>query len=592
MATIVADSASYAHVAAAVAAASAGDTVTIPAGSATWASTLTYSKAIHLQGNGIGSTVISHAGIAIQVTGAEGAQWTISGIEFTSTGLNSCILSKGNCHNFRIHHCEFNNTDASGIQELISVGDENDVDQQYGVIDNCALDNGRIVVRHGLGDKSWKENSAFGSADAVYIEDCTFTQSNGAFCNSIDSGNGGRYVFRHNSVKDNFLMAHSLLNGSEAYFCRGTRKWEIYENTIEALTNGMTHYIAIALSGGTGVVFNNTVTNAVGVSDQWNEALSVDNNRTYVDDGHGPGLADGSNIIDGNAAHDATCTGAHSGANDAAGLTCAGKTWTPSAYVGMYIYNLTDGSKGEITANAATTVTATLSGGTDNNWDTGDTFKITNGYPACDQIGRGIDASLTPAALPPYDSSYQPQALEPMYAWSNTLDAAQKGVVVVNGCEKHISANRDYYAYNASFDGTTGVGVGLLASRPATCTTGVGYWATDTEILYVATATNTWEPYYTPYTYPHPLRGEGSSPDVITVVSPNGSESWEGGTAHNITWTNTGDTVYENVKIQYSADSGATWTTITASTPNTGSYAWTIPNTTAATYLIKISVVI
>ena len=46
--------------------------------------------------------------------------------------------------------------------------------------------------------------------------------------------------------------------------------------------------------------------------------------------------------------------------------------------------------------------------------------------------------------------------------------------------------------------------VGLLADRPATCTTGVGYWATDTETLYTATSTNTWGTYYTPYTYPHP----------------------------------------------------------------------------------------
>ena len=34
-------------------------------------------------------------------------------------------------------------------------------------------------------------------------------------------------------------------------------------------------------------------------------------------------------------------------------------------------------------------------------------------------------------------------------------------------------------------------------------------WLTDEQIagtLYKCTSTNKWEPYYTPYTYPHPLR--------------------------------------------------------------------------------------
>ena len=84
---------------------------------------------------------------------------------------------------------------------------------------------------------------------------------------------------------------------------------------------------------------------------------------------------------------------------------------------------------------------------------------------------------------------------------------------------------------SGTFDGTGaaesggGVGCGTLANRPETCTTGVGYWATNQKCddltgmvgvnpsipisgtLYKCTSTNTWEPYYTPYTYPHPLRG-------------------------------------------------------------------------------------
>ena len=42
----------------------------------------------------------------------------------------------------------------------------------------------------------------------------------------------------------------------------------------------------------------------------------------------------------------------------------------------MQVFNSTDGSSAIITDNDATTVTATLTGGTDNDWDIGDTYEI------------------------------------------------------------------------------------------------------------------------------------------------------------------------------------------------------------------------
>jgi len=48
-----------------------------------------------------------------------------------------------------------------------------------------------------------------------------------------------------------------------------------------------------------------------------------------------------------------------------------------STLVGQIIYNVTDGSKGYVTANTSTTITCILSGGTDNTWTINDVYKIT-----------------------------------------------------------------------------------------------------------------------------------------------------------------------------------------------------------------------
>ncbi len=73
----------------------------------------------------------------------------------------------------------------------------------------------------------------------------------------------------------------------------------------------------------------------------------------------------------------------------------------------------------------------------------------------------------------------------------------------------------------------------------------------------------------------------------ITVVSPNGGESWEGKSVHPITWTSTNVT---NVKIEYSLNNGSTWSTIAALAPAaSGTYNWTVPDTTSAQALVRIS---
>jgi endonuclease I len=73
----------------------------------------------------------------------------------------------------------------------------------------------------------------------------------------------------------------------------------------------------------------------------------------------------------------------------------------------------------------------------------------------------------------------------------------------------------------------------------------------------------------------------------LTLTSPVGGESWTVTTQHNITWTSSGVT---NVLLEYSTNSGTSWSTVIASTAaSAGSYAWTVPNTISANCKVRVS---
>ncbi|NIR49571.1 MAG: hypothetical protein GWN55_06810, partial [Phycisphaerae bacterium] len=75
--------------------------------------------------------------------------------------------------------------------------------------------------------------------------------------------------------------------------------------------------------------------------------------------------------------------------------------------------------------------------------------------------------------------------------------------------------------------------------------------------------------------------------EAIFVDVPNGGESWEAGTPHYIVWHN--HLFNGAVKIEYSTDGGSNYTTITASTANTGSHTWNVPNTPSTQCRVRIS---
>ena len=74
----------------------------------------------------------------------------------------------------------------------------------------------------------------------------------------------------------------------------------------------------------------------------------------------------------------------------------------------------------------------------------------------------------------------------------------------------------------------------------------------------------------------------------LTLTAPNGGETLTSGSTYEITWASEGS-VGENVKLEYSTNSGENWTTIASTTPNDGSYTWTVPDTPSSHCLVKVS---
>lgn len=83
----------------------------------------------------------------------------------------------------------------------------------------------------------------------------------------------------------------------------------------------------------------------------------------------------------------------------------------------------------------------------------------------------------------------------------------------------------------------------------------------------------------------HSLALKASS--EMFVLSPNGRENWIDSCSYPITWSSTGSGI-DHIRLLYSTDGGATYPdTIHPSTPNTGSYTWTVPSIISSTVRVK-----
>jgi hypothetical protein len=471
-----------------------GTTVVIPAGTCSWTTTVNYNQAFSttIQGQTTctgtpassctDNTVIADAAsgdsAAFQVTTAASKSFRLTGVTFTGGNSNQWtggVRVFGRSQQVRIDHVHFLNIANTAIA----------TNNVLGVMDHDVFDIGNNqegwrplnTSWNGVGqsgDNSWADDTGLGTNKFFFLEDSTVNgvgQQGGA---TNDCFSGGRYVVRHNVLNDSSVQGHTTGHAGDD---RGCRAQEFYLNTMPAPPGGIIAFNSVDLESGPAMVWGNTATN---YSNFITAHIKRESNATYTQSASPNG-------------------------------------W---GYCG------------------------TNENGTSSPWDQ-NTVSAT-GYACLDQLGRGkgdLLSGLFPNKVNTARGNtiaWTRQAVEPSYVWGNTWGCQSCGGTSLAIYDPGIVLNRDIFtSVGALCSGpscTTGVGSGLLSARPASCTTntaeyptgnhpGVGYWATDTNTLYVCTATNTWTAYYMPYTYPHPLTTSSGNVGGTAPSAPTGLQT-------------------------------------------------------------------
>lgn len=159
-----------------------------------------------------------------------------------------------------------------------------------------------------------------------------------------------------------------------------------------------------------------------------------------------------------------------SGGSGAAILTDSTASWTVNAFVGYTVFNDTDGSSAVITANSATTVTGTLVGGTNDDWDDADAYRIVR-----PNVKIGIAATPT-AAVADVISQGSVAAPAKIVAGSVVIKATLASAGVVNIVDKGDGTLWDGVAGSA---GTIDYTTGAITSNQLDVS-GVTAWTADT----------------------------------------------------------------------------------------------------------------
>ena len=567
-----------------------GDIIVIPAGICTWTSSVAISSVgITIHGSGTPNTTPSTFGAGTVTThlvdnaGSSNPLFTMTGISFgqtfrlelldiepnsTSTALISPISLAGTCTasgcpNVRVDNVIFGQTTqwteaGNGTPSAWMIRTDN----VFGVLDHNTIPAGGDATLlnanlsaylgvGGFGDNSWAQPDTFGGPNVLYIENNSVSGGSPTVTDCDNNPVGGaiggcRIAARFNvfssSTSNGFIYVHGLDTDGRP---QGGRQIEVYSNTATCTSGSFGGCQSMTVyRSGTGYTFNNTMN--VSGTGFYNEIVAIPVYRTVFTNNFG--ACGGSGAWDTNDGI-TYYSGTNSGSSGSTTLTDSTKTWTINQFIPsgapFSVYNVTQGWWAEIASNTATTLTIAGSIPEQTNvFNSGDSYQILRATVCADQGGRGAGNYISGSS--PLPAAPLSQALDPIYEWNNTVGLLFHGNV--QSSTLRTIANRDWYTDGSNgapqtqtsagspFNGTSGVGFGVIAFRPSTCTAGVGYWATDQGNwnqsgsggqgqLYKCPVTNTWALAYTPYTYPHPLTS-ASVPlnvKVVTVKTSGGT---------------------------------------------------------------------
>lgn len=454
-----------------------GDTITIPAcaaGTCTWTSGITITKDVKIIGSGIDSTILANGftnnGIEeaffkfVPDSTARERLSTLSGAGTFEVGGITFTSSTRMKNKFGVWVHNYNLPAILRVKihnnKYVNLHRATQVKgYSHGVFYSNLLFDTNGSYPEGAGHASF-ENDRFtlGSGRGWYIEDNTFTY------NGVDAGvsgganNGGGYVARYNTVTGTLYGGSTYFetHGNQLAYIYGPQITEVYGNYISATGVGK----ATAARGGKNIYLNNVM--AVGGLSIWEEYSDLATSDTYP-------------------------SGRCPERQGVLRQTCTDSCICQKVHDSYFINNR-----------------ANINGA------------VHNAYVLMDFECREALSSYSPICTS-IKLNNPPELVE----------------------------NIEFFNYVPSgFTGAAGVGCGTLASRPSSCTKGAGYWvpnATDDPsavsctnltgfvganatykgagTLYKCTATNTWTAWYTPYTYPHPLRTGATAPPPTTVIS-------------------------------------------------------------------------
>jgi hypothetical protein len=424
------------------------------------------------------------------------------------------------------------------------------------------------------GDNSWAQPDSFGTAtnwfaenNQTYINGATFNDCTEAGI-TVSASGGCRAVNRFNHSTGYNAFAYTAVHGLDSTGRpRSGRHTETYGNVLTCQFN--CGDAVVSFRGGTGIAFGNT-----GIANSGAYYNQIMDGTTYRIALANPffGTCGGLNSID--IYDNADNVVYYSGTLTAGGTTSisdTSKSWTTNQFVPTgapyFFYDTTQSFGAQITGNTSNSITMYAEINNGASYNAGDSYEIIRTTVCEDQWGRGQGAyvsgsGITGGGVVP--AAPMNEVLDPAYEWDNTITPGSAlGQQFGTNYAGQTIQNRDFYTDNwkagalsgptaqtsttAPFNGSTtcnaasgnytcGVGFGTLANRPTSCTTGVGYFATDQGSwntsgngfgqgeLFKCTSTNTWSLAYTPYTYPHPLAGgTGSSANPPAPTNLSGT---------------------------------------------------------------------